>query len=186
MIGQIYRKASRFRDAFTHLYDVPAPEFIRTRNLPTWDVRVAEVIMAAVGRRALRVQRPVYRFRVFFDPSDEVAEDLMLKVAGEILCELGAGDLQAVIAGSTSGRVRALYVIVNRVNPLTYTAWAPGWDMYRMMDILRQLERTHGLRPAPRDRRLSRGGERDPGGFRGPPDQLLRNGTRRQREVGTT
>lgn len=175
MIGQIYKQLPFFADAFSHLYNGAAPtEFVATRNLPTADARVAEAIMSAVARRSYRVARPAYRFRVFFDPSDPVSREMMLDIAGEILDGLGAGDLQAVITGWTSTPSRFLYVIVNRVRSGTFTAWNPWWDMYRMMEILRRLEQAHGLRSNPRDRSGARGGERSPGGFRGPPDLLVR------------
>lgn len=175
MIGQIYKRLPSFNEALVHLYDgPPEPEFVATRNLPTADARVAEAIMSAVARRSHRVARPVYRFRVFFDPTDHVSCEMMLDIAGEILAGLGAGDLQAVVAGWTNAPSRFLYVIVNRVRPESVTAWSPWWDMYRMMEILRRLERVHGLRSHPRDRSQARGGERHPGGFRGPPDHLVR------------
>jgi hypothetical protein len=182
MIGQIYKQLSSFNEAFVHLYDgLPEAEFVATRNLPTANARVAEAIMSAVARRSLRVARPVYRFRVFFDPSDRVSAEMMLDIAGEILNGLGAGDLQAVVAGWTNASPRFLYVIVNRVHPETCTAWSPWWDMYQTMEILRRLEGVHGLRSHPRDRGRARGGERSPGGFRGPPDLLVRRGRPRTR-----
>jgi hypothetical protein len=175
MIGQIYKQLSSFNEAFVHLYDgPPEPEFVATRNLPTSDPRVAEAIMAAVARRSHRVARPVYRFRVFFDPSDRVSGEMMRDITSEVLEGLGAGDLHAVTAGWTNGPSRFLYVIVNRVRPGTFTAWSPWWDMYQMMEILRRLESVHGLRSHPRDRSRARGGERHPGGFRGPPDLIIR------------
>ena len=175
MIGQIYKQLPSFNEAFVHLYEgLPEAEFVATRNLPTGDARVAEAIMSAVARRSHRVVRPVYRFRVFFDPSDRLSREMMLDIAGEILDGLGAGDLQAVVAGWTNVPSRFLYVIVNRVRPESVTAWSPWWDMYRMMEILRRLERVHGFSVHPRDRSRARGGERCPGGFRGPPDLLIR------------
>jgi len=151
MIGQIYKRSASFRAALAPLRAGGAgprrahAAWIETRNLPTQDVGVAERIMGATGRRSDRVEKPVYRFRVFFDHADSVDAGMMLSIADAVLLELGADELQAVIGGF-QGTHPHLYVVVNRVHPIRETAWQPSNDYFGIMACLRRLEREHGLR----------------------------------------
>jgi hypothetical protein len=151
MIGQIYKRSASFRAALAPLRaGAPGPggsaaSWIETRNLPTRDVDVAERIMGATGRLSDRTEKPVYRFRVFFDHADPADRPLMRTVADAVLSELDAGDLQVVIGGY-DGPHPLLYVVVNRVHPIRGTAWETRKDYYRMMACLRRLEAAHGLR----------------------------------------
>lgn len=175
MIGQIYKKAESFGPAFEYLDGTldPAPASIITRNLPSERVRVCERIMEAYSSLSGRTATPVYRFRVFFHPSDRVDSELVAVIVEKILDALGATELQAVI-GYVLGQRHHLYVVLSRVHPEHGRVWHPRWDMIRMMSCLRALERQHGLTEVLRTRKAPRGGERHPGGFRGPPDRARR------------
>ena len=146
VIGKIYKRAVSFHAALAPLADDGAPAtWIGMRNLSTRDVHVAERIMGATGRLSARTEKPVYRFRVFFDRADSVDAVTMRSIADAVLSELGADGLQAVMGGF-NGTNPHRYVVVNRVHPIRETAWQPSNDYFGLMGCLRRLEREYGLR----------------------------------------
>jgi hypothetical protein len=177
LIAKVYQRGAEFGSAFLPLKGEGGfpPTFTTTWNLPTDDVPTAEVIMSAFARQNTRIQFPVYRFRIFFDPSDELDEEKQKLIATTVLSDLGCDQFQAVVGGFAKGESRYLYVVVNRVHPETRVPWRRFKDMLTIMQSLRYLERKCGLREVPMPGRTARGGERFPGGFRGPPDQVVRS-----------
>lgn len=162
MIGQSYKLSKSFPAALSPLSprdaSAPRPTWITSRNLGTERVDVASRLMAATATLSVRVEKPVYRFRVFFDPADPVDASLMERIADAILADLGADELQTMIGGFEGGAHPHLYVVLNRIHPDRGIAWRPSHDKFRIMASLRRLECEHGLREvAPPRRGRARG-----------------------------
>ena len=117
-----------------------------SRNLPTSDPELAATFMRATAGRSDRVEKPVYHIALSFDPGDRVERATMEQVASKVLERLGLADHQAVIVAHRDRGHAHVHILVNRVHPETGKAWERWQDQPLIQQVLRDEERTLGLR----------------------------------------
>ncbi len=120
-----------------------------SRNLPTADPDLAGKIMRATAEQSDRVTRPVYHLALSFDPGDSVDRATMERVADDVLRRLGLDDHQVVMVAHRDREHQHVHLLVNRVHPETGRAWERSHDFRLIQQVLREEERTLGLRQVP-------------------------------------
>ena len=117
-----------------------------SRNLATEDPELAATFMRATAARSDRVEKPVYHVALSFDPNDSVDRAAMERVAVRVLDRLGLAEHQALIVAHRDRAHAHLHLLVNRVHPETGKAWERWKDRPLIQEVLREEERTLGLR----------------------------------------
>ena len=117
-----------------------------SRNLPTEDPELAATFMRATAARSDRVENPVYHVALSFDPNDPVDRAAMERVADRVLDRLGLAEHQTIIVAHRDRAHAHLHLLVNRVHPETGKAWERWKDRPLIQEVLREEERTLGLR----------------------------------------
>jgi hypothetical protein len=135
------------------------------RNLPTADVELAATFMKATASRSDPVEKPVYHVVLSFDPKDTVDRQTIEGIADRLLARLGLAEHQAVIVAHRDRQHAHVHLFVNRVHPETRKAWERWKDQPIIQAVLREEERTLGLRQvpgrlAPTNERHAEAGER--------------------------
>ncbi len=130
-----------------------------SRNLPTEDPELAATFMCATAARSDRVETPVYHVALSFDPNDPVDRAAMERVADRVLDRLGLGEHQAIIVAHRDRAHAHLHLLVNRVHPETGKAWERWKDRPLIQEVLREEERSLGLRQVSGTLALRRGEE---------------------------
>lgn len=117
-----------------------------SRNLPTADPELAATFMRATASQSDRIEKPVYHIALSFDPHDPVDRDTMERVAARVLDRLGLGEHQAMIVAHRDRGHAHVHLLVNRVHPETGKAWERWQDQPVIQQVLREEERSMGLR----------------------------------------
>ncbi len=120
-----------------------------SRNLPTADPELAGKIMRATAEQSDRVARPVYHLALSFDPHDQVDRAAMERVADKVLQRLGLEEYQVVMVAHRDREHQHVHLLINRVHPETGRAWDRPYDYYVIQQVLREEERSLGVREVP-------------------------------------
>lgn len=124
-------------------------EWSASRNLPTDDPELAATIMRATASQNVRVDQPVYHLTLSFDPGDPVNQVAMERVADRVLEALGLQEHQVLIVAHGDREHPHMHVLINRVHPETGKVWSRWQDYAVIQRVLREEERTLGLREVP-------------------------------------
>ena len=116
------------------------------RNLPTDDPQLAAKIMRATAAQNVRTSQPVYHLVLSFDPRDQVNREQMERIADRVLGELRLRQHQVLIVAHADREHAHMHLLINRVHPETGKMWDRWQDFPRIQRVLREEERTLGLR----------------------------------------
>ena len=129
--------------------DGDAPERVAwtaVRNLPTDDPALVAKIMRATAAENARVGQPVYHLALSFDPRDAVDRATMERIADRVLAALTLEQHQVLIVAHRDRDHAHMHLLINRIHPETGKAWDRWQDQRIVQEVLREEERTLGLR----------------------------------------
>ena len=125
------------------------PHWVITHNLALTDCRRAVKLMRATAAMSVRCRFPAYRFTIAWHDDERPTPDIMQEVALRTLDLLGLSDHQAILVARGDTLHPCVQLLVNRVDPMTRTAWPTSRDFERLEEIMRQLARAYGFRVVP-------------------------------------
>jgi Relaxase/Mobilisation nuclease domain len=120
--------------------------WIDSRNLVTPDPGLAADLMQATAAQNLRATDPVYHLILSFAPDDHPSPELVRQVADHTLTALGLAEHQALLVAHQDRAHAHVHLMVNRIHPVTLTAWDRWQDHAAVQQILYDQERALGLR----------------------------------------
>lgn len=120
-----------------------------TRNLPTEDLDLSELMMESTASMNHRLKAPGYHFSISFDPGDRPTRAQMEMVADRAIAALGLDEHQAVIVAHKDREHAHFHVLVNRVHPETLKGWDRWQDRVKLQKALREMERELSFREVP-------------------------------------
>lgn len=126
--------------------------WVFAQNLPTNDPLRAATIMEATAHHAPRTKNAVYHLMVAWHQRENPADDIMQEIATRTLALAGLSEHQALIMGHGDKPHKHFHVMLNRVHPETFRAWAPFQDYKRFETIMRQLSAEYGFDYVPSHR----------------------------------
>ena len=173
MIAETKKASSaKIGDRIRYVMDKKKGETLFLQNLPfatTVDHVISQVKLTA--SQSARCQKPLYHLIISWDPNDvsneqrktidelgentdklgaeTVTNEEMIMVAQRMLKNLGLEEHQAVVARHRDRPHPHMHILVNRVHPVTCTAWRGSKDYATIQRTLRSLEREYGWREVP-------------------------------------
>ena len=168
------RKASRAKigKRIAYVMDKKKGETLFLQNIPfakTVDQVISQVELTA--SQSERCKKPLYHLIISWDPNDmsdeqrktikemggdikkleaeTVTNEEMTLVAKRMLKDLGLEEHQAIVARHRDRPHPHMHILVNRVHPVTCTAWRGSKDYATIQRTLRSMERQFGWREVP-------------------------------------
>ena len=123
-----------------------------TRNLLSDDPWESVFLMDAIATQNRRVKEPGYHVGASLHPDESLGVEAWEMVAQAMLEKLGLEDHQAIIAVHEDRGHQHMHLIVNRVH-IDGHAWKPSFDVIKLREVMRTMERRLGLRRVAEPRR---------------------------------
>jgi hypothetical protein len=124
-------------------------QWTATRNLPTDDPELAAALMRATAAQNRVIETPVYHIVLSAAPEDSIDRARLERIADRVLDRLGLSQHQAVLVAHGNRPHPHLHIMVNRVHPYTARTWNAWHDWKPVHEVLREEERSLGLRQVP-------------------------------------
>jgi hypothetical protein len=121
-------------------------EWTATRNLPTDDPELATTWMRATAAQNRVTATPVYHIVLSAAPEDAIDRAMLERIADRVLDRLGLKAHQALLVAHRNRPHAHLHIMVNRVHPETVRTWNAWQDWKPTHEVLREEERSLGLR----------------------------------------
>ncbi|MCW9705221.1 relaxase/mobilization nuclease domain-containing protein [Fodinibius salsisoli] len=96
-----------------------------------------------------RTNQPIYHYSLSWDESDNPTRQQMIEAATQTLRDLRLEEHQALLVAHNDHDYKHLHIMVNRVHPVTCTAWDRYRDYIKLEKSLRRIERKYGWKEVP-------------------------------------
>ncbi|SHG74192.1 Relaxase/Mobilisation nuclease domain-containing protein [Fodinibius roseus] len=136
----------------THNYlvgkDSKRVDWKQARHLASTDQQFVIDQMRKVAQNS-QTDAPIYHYSLSWDETDNSTRQQMIEAGTQTLRDLGLAEHQALLVAHNDHDYKHLHIMVNRVHPITCTAWDRYRDYIKLEKSLRRIERQYGWKEVP-------------------------------------